>query len=586
MKKILFILLISMFLFSCIKEEVKEDTKKIVKQDFFIETKKIKDFNIEQYLKKSWKIKTSQDVMVASQAFWKVKELYIKDWQNIQEWQIIAILEDNISNYNTSLKKIENSLAKARLNYKSTNNTYNKNIANLKLNLDNFQINQENSKSSIELNKIKNSIKKIDLDYEKLKSSNIKTIGSFVSNTKIQSDNIKILIADLIDFSDKILSVTLENKDTNKSFKDFLWAKDTRQKQSTKEELKKLIEYNENILTNIVFDENNSYEKNIEKIEIWYKLIFKFLLSIEKTIDNSLPSLTRLPESKIIWYKTTIDTFLSRYTWNNQWFISLVNSVKSFLEAYKQNENSLLKQISLLKNDEEIFIKSLDINIESNNLNLKELVDNKTLALQQIDNSIRELELSYEQALNNYKKLSIESPMSWIVWAVHIELWQELSKWSKVLNILNNIENEIIIAFNKKELKYITVWQYVTINHENTSFQWYISSISMTADENLKYHCKISFSRKLDFTWNIVEVEIPVSFSDKIILPINIIKIKGQNKAIVNILLNNKIVEKVVTVWDIYGDNIEIVDQIHNNTKIITTNISNFDENKFNLKIK
>jgi|GEM_PF-1127753 hypothetical protein len=53
MKKILFILLISMFLFSCIKEEVKEDTKKIVKQDFFIETKKIKDFNIEQYLKKS-----------------------------------------------------------------------------------------------------------------------------------------------------------------------------------------------------------------------------------------------------------------------------------------------------------------------------------------------------------------------------------------------------------------------------------------------------------------------------------------------------------------------------------------------------
>jgi hypothetical protein len=71
-----------------------------------------------------------------------------------------------------------------------------------------------------------------------------------------------------------------------------------------------------------------------------------------------------------------------------------------------------LKQISLLKNDEEIFIKSLDINIESNNLNLKELVDNKTLALQQIDNSIRELELSYEQALNNYKKLSIESPMS------------------------------------------------------------------------------------------------------------------------------------------------------------------------------
>ncbi|MBT3727154.1 hypothetical protein HOG21_05805 [bacterium] len=71
-----------------------------------------------------------------------------------------------------------------------------------------------------------------------------------------------------------------------------------------------------------------------------------------------------------------------------------------------------MKQISLLKNDEEIFIKSLDINIESNNLNLKELVDNKTLALQQIDNSIRELELSYEQALNNYKKLSIESPMS------------------------------------------------------------------------------------------------------------------------------------------------------------------------------
>ncbi len=585
MKKIIFILILPFFLFSCANEEVKEE-KKVVKQDFFIETKKIWEFSKDFSVEKSWKLKSAQNITVTSQAIWKVSQLYVKEWEKVQKWQVLAILEDNIANYHTSLEKIKNSLATARLNYKSTANTYDKNIKSLKLSIENNKINEKNSKSSIDLEKIENSINKLKIDYEKLKTTNIETGQSYVSNMKVQLDNIKILTDNIIDFSDNILSVTEENKNTNKAFKDYLWAKDLGQKEESEKKLESLIEYRQNILENIEFNSENSLYNNIEKIDESYSLVYAFLMSIEKTLDNSLSSVNNFTESQISGYKTNIDWYFTGYTANNQAFISIRNSINSFLETYKNNQESLEKQISLLENDKNIFIKWLDVQQETNNLSLRELEDNKTLALMQINNTIKDLELSYNEALNNYKKLSIDSPIDGIIWKVYIEKDQELTKWSLVVEISNDIENEIVISFSKDELKFIHVWKQVFIKHWEKEFSWEINTISSQADENLKYHSKIYFSEKLDFKWDIVKVLIPIKLKDNYIVPLNILKVQNNNTAILNLYLNNNIVEKKVNIWKIYWDKIEILDKLSINTNIITTDISNFDKNKFNLKLK
>lgn len=584
LKKLFIIFFLSLILFSCSKEI--EETE-VVKKDFFIETKKIDDFSNDLSFKKTWKVSSSQNIKLSSQVSWRVRVIYVKEWEQIQKWAILAKLEDNIANYWLALERAQNSLDKARINYETTDNQLNKNISDLEINLSNLKIDETSSKSSLELEKIENSIKKLALDYENLKISNIQVINWFKNSLSKDLISFITFTDDVIDFSDKLLGITTKNNNENDSFEDYLWAKNSKQKKESENKLRELINYRENKLAtvNYKFEWNSWFDTNLLTIDEWYALISSLLTNLEETLDNSIPSIWSLPDSAISWYKWSISSFWINYNWYNAWYVWLTNSIDSFLDTYRNTEESLLKQIWLLESDKKIYIKWLDIRLEIDEWTLEEARINRELTLRQLDTIITDANIWYKQALTNYNKLIIRAPISWVIWEESIDVWQEVSPWTPLFSILNNSNNEIVISFSKNELDMVNVWNIANVVFEWITYTWSIYSISNIADQNLKYVSRIAFTDWVNFIWDVVNVNIPFE-SNRKLLPVNIMKIDDLWKWVVNILVDGAIHKKPLSIWNIYWDKVEIMEEVNPTQDIIITNTDNYDTNKFNLKLK
>jgi hypothetical protein len=125
-----------------------------------------------------------------------------------------------------------------------------------------------------------------------------------------------------------------------------------------------------------------------------------------------------------------------------------------------------------------------------------------------------------------------------------------------------------------------------------------IYSLSQTADDNLKYKSVIAIEEGINLIWNIVMVDIPVTLSN-ILVPLDIVKIKDSWLWTMNILkeytaswstwtgvMELKIDQLDIKIWDIYTDKIEITSMVEWSEQIILNYVDNFDKDKFQLKVK
>lgn len=593
MKKVLFTLLLSLILVSCSSDE--EQNKNTaswstwtweIKQDFLLDTKNFNDFTNMADLVKSWKISSTQDISVTSQVSGRVYALSKKEWQFVTKGDLIASISDNIANYGLSLESAANNLEKAKLNYESTEVKLNKAITDIKRDIWNSEIDNDGSTSSLELVKIENTIKKLALDYENMKIGNLEQIQWFKNSFKRDLSNFSIFIEDVTDFSDELLWVTIKNKDKNDNFEDYLGRKNTQQLNETKILLRELISYKENKLktVNFNFEWTSNFSNNVVIISEWYEIIDKLLVELDEVFDNSITSIWNLSEAQISGFKTQVSAYNNILNGNNSGFVWLQNGLNSFLETYQNSEESLLKQIELVEQDKRIFIKSLDYKIDVTNATLEEAKINKELTLKNLEIVITDAEIGYKQALKQYNKLAIIAPISWIISNISVDIGQEINMWTPIVSIVNNSDNLVEIWFTKQELSFVKINDKAYVNYAGDIFEWYIYSISQTADANLKYKWKIKIKDKVNLLWSIVSVTIPVKVPNKLI-PVNIVKIWSNNKGSINTLSGSVIIKKDIQLGNIYNDKIEIVEKNTNDFTVILNYVDNYDSEKFNLKI-
>lgn len=572
-----------------ISEEIEsEEIEEIEKKDFFVETKNFDDFDNIAILSKTWKVDSSQNISLSSNANWRVKEIYVKEGDSISYNQTLAVLDDSISNYWLNLQSAKNNLDKAKLNYESKEVQLDKAISDIKRDLNDSYTSTAWTSSSLELSRKENSIKQLNIDYEKLKVSNVQTKSGYINSLNNSLITLDWYLDDIIDFSDWILWVTNDNRSKNDDFEKYIWTKDSSQKKYTENLLKNIIEYRENYLTNLVINiENDSdYSTYTDIITNSYEKIDELLTALDITLDNSISSSWNLSETQITAYKNSVSTFQSTYNNYISSFVSLKNTISTFLETYIANEESLLKNIENLESDKEIYIKSLDLSIEWIDANLQDAITNKELTLKNLKILIRDAEISYSQALKEYNKLTIKSPISWIVKTVDIDKWQEINSWTKAFWLLNDNSNEVTISFSKDELELVKKGSEVLYVSWDETFTGSILSISQNADENLKYLSRVSLPQWVWYIWNIVNIEIPVTLEHKL-LPLNILKINNSWVATLNYLSEEWNLEQFdFNIWKIYSDKVEVLSEITENFKIILTFMDNFDPEKFILKTK
>ena len=683
MNKIIILIFSIFLLFSCWKEE--KIVEKTEKQDFFVETKKIKDFSNKYEIKKTWTIKSSQDIFISSKVSGEIKNIQVSFWEEVWNWQPLFTIADSDWNYALSLEKSNLWIESSKLSYSSQKISLDKRISDSRINLEKLEkdyniliktvnenikssknrlaqtkINLEQSKtgswitttSNITIDKIKNNIEKAELDLENLKKSNIEQIKSFETTSKNYYINLKNLYTDIIDFSDKLLWVTFTNKDKNNRFDNYLWIKDSVFLKTVEKELLEIIDFkakqfDETKVNFIVLEGDGKDSLNTELkinnlnfnyLDNWYPKINTFLDHLDIVLDNSIENIY-FKQDEINWYKSKISWYKSNLSWKYNWFLNFKSNVEKFKNTYKNNEKSLAKQIKLLKKDLELTIKNLEVSwniaeinfsdaeiahnkivlrnesalismrtaLKNAKLNLENAKKTKDITLRQLNNSIKISKNTKNLAYKNYKKLFVNSPIKWIVSEILVDKWQNVTPWTKLIKLTSLWQNEIEISLNLKELDLIKIWNDVSIKYLGKNIKWSISSISPIADKNLNYKAKISISSKIKLSWNIVEIFIPIKTNKKLI-PLEILKVKGKNIWEVNTLnilekSKNKdkseinesdiiIKKEKINFWEFIWNKVEILWCVDLKKKqcdklyIITNSISNFDENKFNLKIK
>lgn len=635
MKKIL-LFLSFLLLTSCweVEEQIVEE-----KQDFIVETQSYSGFTNQTYLDKSWKIDSSQNISLTAQATGRVSNISVEQWNPVVKWQVLATLEDSISNYSLSLQQANNALDRVKISYDSNKinldksvfdaqqnvDKLTKNLEALKLenketinqaqsDLENTNIEDIDSKGALDVQKLQNSIEKSKLDYENKLITDNETLEWFYSSVKKEYNSMSIFLGDIVEFSDTLYGVTELNKDENEDIDQFLWAKNVWQKNEAKILLKEIIAYNNDIFSQIDVEWINSQDKlldTLEKINSAYNKSKNLLSEVEKTLNFSISSVNSLSNLDISNYNASVNGYQATLQWNYSGFLAFDNNVKSFLRTYINNQKSTLQSIELMEKDLEILKKSYWVNQQQAETNLNKLIINtaenisnleiqlesaknslenakksRDVTLRSLQNAINEANIWYQTSLKEYNKLTITSPINGIVSSVDIDLGQELSTGTNVFSLVNNSENQVDISFTKDELTYIDIQKPVFVQYDGESYTWSIQAVSQTADVNLKYPATITIDENVNLIWNIVNVDIPVKVKNPL-FPINIVKVLDAWKWEINILTQeNKIETKIVATGNIYGKFIEILDDINPEVQIITNYVDNYSSEKFNLKIK
>lgn len=611
------------------------------KKDFLIQVKKVGDLSQWAFLEKTGKVTSTQEIKLASQAMGRISFLNVKEGDKVKSGQIILALQDNIASYGINVERAQNTLEKVRISYDSTKINLDKQIFDSEINLERLQNNLQalkknteldiknaqdtindvsygnlDSQSALQLQKIDNSISKSELDFQNKISADAETIEWFKTNIKNSYNSLQIFLDDTIDFGDKLFWVTEKYNNDAKKYDNYLWGKDTNQKRKTEDALVSLMNYRDQKFTKANLSSLSEQEilSLLTLINDWYELEKIYLNLFETTLTNSITSIWILSDSENSAYISTINAYQSQFQLNNSTFLSFNNSSSTFLRTYKTSQDSIEKQIDLLKEDRNIqkktfessqdksqigldkittstsdSLKTLELQIKSAQETLKNAKDTKEVSLRALENSINEAQIAYNSTSKEYAKLTITAPIDGVVGDIYIDAWQDVATGTPLLSILGSKKSEIEIAFKSDELALVAVGDVVKFNLSGKDLVGNIYSITKVTDNSFNYKANVIFDTQLDTIGWVVNVKIPVK-SVLPLIPIESVKIIWNNKGIISLYKDGKIVKQEIIFWKIYGNLVEYQKNsdgsfLGKEDIVILSDVGNFDESKFKLKL-
>lgn len=636
MKQIAILILPIFILSSCFWWTV-EEKKENSKTDFLLEIVESSSLENKYFLEKSSKIEASTSVDVLSETSGRVERITVKEWENVIAGQPLVYFHDNSWNINTNYKQAllnlesakiqyennkvsldkavfdsELNLEKLKTTFENTKKSFEQDLKQAKNNLENSDVNLKDSKTSLDIQKIDNSISKMEFDLETNKKSNKDRIDSFILALNQDKNNLKNLYVNVINFWDEIYSV--KNKNLRPPFYDFLWASSNLQKQEAENILENLIEFEKNTLPKIKLENEKEILEFLVKMDEAYLNLKKFLDTTLVTLNNSLTGVSGFTETQKQAFTSQINGYISSYTWSYTSFINQKSSITTFLNTYKDGEESIKKQIELAKKDKEIAIKSYSswelsskVNYDKLEISISDTISNTQLQIKSaevtldnakktrdinlanLQNSIKNAELALEKATIEAAKLTVKAPISGQISKIDITEGQTYSPSSKVLTLISTSKRELDVFVNSEDLTKINVWDKVEIDYRNEKFEWEIFSKSNVADGTLNYKVKISLNKEINLIWWVANVKFILS-SNFPLLPVNTVTILNSEKDKkvweINILKNGKIEKMKVELGEVFWKNIEVKTEFVENIQIILNDVTNFDEDKFELRVK
>jgi len=311
MKKIITIFILLFILTSCWDNIEEKNTK-------YYSTATVLSWSITISNSFVWYVKWDEMVDLATKVWWKVTNIYIKEWDFVEKWDTLVTLDSlEAKVWYSAADSILNSLFEMR---KSTSDMFDDQIEAMNAKVE--QVKEWKIWSSNWLD-----------DTKKITSSQLSTSKAWVDTAKANLDHTKIVLetkekhiydnskaaivwavildTNIINFVDVLLWITEENESKNDSYEDYLSAKNI--KYLREAEIKFEDVKNDYDIYKEFYDSNiDGKEPSIDDIKKWLKnweLLaekLKSLLSVTyNVLDSSIENIY-LPVDTISSYKTKI----------------------------------------------------------------------------------------------------------------------------------------------------------------------------------------------------------------------------------------------------------------------------------------
>ena len=424
-------------------------------------------WDIQNSIEVVWYAELVDEQSLSFNQAWTITTVNFKPWDTVRKWETIAEIDNSdaydsienakisLQNAQISLKQLYEDVDESKI-IQATNSitTAENNLENAKVEFENLKVSQENS-----LNKLLE-----DIDTSKKELSNlIKEKENSLSDTNLNKNKTIISIEDdfrtnlieiekIIEESDYIMWVTIENKDENNDFEDYLWAKNTTIKNDSKKSLLESINLYKSLKESLENYDDSWDKEKIELILNEYLVIFNKLYEttdlIYKTVEASIISIWVLTQSKIDSMKNTMSTYRSSSLNKVSSIKNSINTLNTLTDIellWDSNELTIDKQtasiINLIKNYNEIVasyklsidekkqgVETKKINLEVAKLSLDELLewptdDNVTKA----NNSIKQANIKLSSSYENLEDYMLQAPFNWVIRKIDYMLWDNLT---------------------------------------------------------------------------------------------------------------------------------------------------------------
>lgn len=578
LKKSIALMVVSMIIISLLSgcgsdSSIIEQTK----QPFKIQTLNLYNSDNLWYITKSSKVQWASEILVSSMVSGRIKDIIYGLGKQVSAWTLLVQLQDSTAPAGKAIKDAELALERAQLTKSFTDQDIQKQQEKISYDLNNVSSRYTGSSSQLQIEKLEQDLAKADFDYQTRLKSDLQTSQNFLTNIQNTQSDLKILLAETINETDKVLWITDKyiNDANYRDMRVYLWAKKPETRSKTVDIFYDL---------QIMFDQLALMDRKDIKLEtidqilsIYQKIVLRMgdhFVGMKEIFIYSIEDARYQPQ--INTSSALFTSLQNRASGLNASITTQINSSKLYFTTYTDNQNSAAQQIDILKSQIDLAKK----NLRDAEFNTIIWSDRSkiwfTNQIRNVDLNVQSSLLQLTQANFNQSKFSITSPLQWFIADVLVDFWQEVWPWTPLVKIIST-QQQIDTTLTSEEIKNITLWQKVIVSSEVWEWKWVIAQIAATTDKSWSFKVIIILDDSTIPTWLFVTIKIPVQ-QWTLLLPLNALSIVDTNTAIAYFWDWSEIIPTTLTISSIFGDQVEITDQLPTNYELIFTDLSNYDE--------
>jgi multidrug efflux pump subunit AcrA (membrane-fusion protein) len=587
------------------KNEPETLTNTWVKTPFIVEVIKIGTSSWKSEIEKSARIIASSSLTLSTQSAGEISKILVREWQSVKAWSTLINIKDSLTNLDLRLDQAENTVEMQTASIETSK-------ANLEISVENARIWYERAKQAYD-----NLTSKNGLQYETLVNNNSKTLDAYNGSYATYLADLDRSMTQMLYEGDKILGISPEFDSASDSWDSYLGARigDSR------------------VLAINAWNKAYASRGLIRaKIEKWAKFDVNTIVADLGLATDSFETLRKYADAMVYMIQNNVvwgwlpdalqngwilswNWFRAQIQWSEGGFNAWKSQVSTFLKSYNDSETAVklaVESLTRVLTANELAIlnsnSNLKITYENARLDLDDRFKTTKLSLEQAeigyknakilrDATIRQLlagkrsaEIALEQAKRDYSKLRVTAPVDWTITRIIASLWQTVWVWTPTLEISGKVP-EILLDIDDSLAKTLEVGMEVWVIVDEKTLAGTITAVSQVSSSNLLSSLRIWVPTGWKYIGKSVIVKITPGESETTIndniLPLDAVHIISEVEWEINILTQTgEIIKKLVKIGSVEGENIKILSEIQDNTKIIVSDMTNYDPLKNTISIQ